>query len=115
MSADNPTKLTTRSPNWRVIYTNIVGIGFGSNDMRLMCGFDQDLAHPGSDVLEEAVVVMSPQSAKLLAHSLTAVLGAFELANGPIPLPGDKIAKIDAEIAAQAAKHKKAGSNPATS
>jgi hypothetical protein len=105
MSTDAPK--VTRSPSWRIIYTNILGIGFGDNDVRLMCGFDQDLGNPGQQVIEEAIVVMTPRQAKMLSHSLNSVISNFEAANGPIPVPADKIKKIDDEISAQADARRK--------
>jgi hypothetical protein len=92
----------TRSAFWRVIFTNAINLGFGDNDVRITFGFDQDLTKPGQHILEEAVVVMALRNVKLLSHSLNLVISQFEAANGPIPVPLDKLQRLDAEISAQA-------------
>ena len=110
-STDQPTQklLTdqpqhvTRSSNWRVIYTNGIGLGFGNNEVRLNIGFDQNIASPSTDILEEAVVVMNHQAAKMLAYTLGAVISNFEALNGPIALPAEKLREIDNAIKTQGA------------
>jgi len=109
--------VVTRSPSWRIIYTNAMGVAFGDNDVRLVCGFDQDITKPGQQVLEEAILVMTPRQAKILSYSLNTIISNFEATNGPIPVPVDKIQKLDAEIGAQAEanRKKRAEEKPATS
>ena len=102
----------TRSPSWRVIYTNAMGLAFGDNDVRIAFGFDQDIGKPGQQVLEEAVVVMTPRQAKILSHSLNVIISNFEAANGPIPVPLEKIQQIDAQ--AEAISKQRANQEPAT-
>ena len=92
----------TRSPNWRVIYTNGIGLGFGENEVRLNIGFDQNPTKPNTDILEEAVVVMNHRAAKMLVYTLGAVISSFEALNGPIALPVEKLREIDNAIKAQA-------------
>jgi hypothetical protein len=108
MSPDVPTPAitapvtVTRSAFWRVIFTNAINLAFGDNDVRITCGFDQDLTKPGQQILEEAVLVMTPGHAKLLSHSLNVVIAQFEAANGPIPVPPDKLRKLEEDVSAQA-------------
>jgi len=94
-----------------------MGVAFGDNDVRLMCGFDQDITKPGQEVLEEAILVMTPRQAKMLSYSLSVVISNFEAANGPIPIPADKFQKLNAEISAQAEanRKKRAEEKPAAS
>jgi hypothetical protein len=80
-------KSTTRSPSWRIIYSNISGIHFGDNDCKIVFGFDMDISKPGEEILEEAVVVMTPRTVKMLAYSLTAVIQNFESVHGTIQVP----------------------------
>lgn len=100
-----------RAPDWRVVYCNAIGLGWGDSEARLNIGFDQDLAKSGTSVREELLVVMPHRAAKILAHSLGAIISAYEAANGPIPIPGDKLQEIDKAIQAQAS----AGKPPAPS
>ena len=93
----------TRSPHWRVIYTNGIGLGFGDNEVRLNIGFDQNPTKPNTDVLEEAVVVMTHRAAKMLAYTLGAVISNFEAINGPITLPADRVRDIENAIKTQTA------------
>jgi hypothetical protein len=58
-------------------------------------------------VLEEAVVVMTLRQAKMLSHSLNVIISNFEAVNGPIPVPLDKLQKIDADVGAQTEANKK--------
>jgi hypothetical protein len=94
MSTDQTTR-STRSSNWRIIYTNIFGIGFGDNDVRLMCGFDMDIGKPGAEVLEEATIVMTPRSAKMLSYTLDRILELHESTFGQIPLDPARVARVD--------------------
>jgi hypothetical protein len=106
MSTDESSKIT-QSPHWRIIYSNIIGIGFGDNDVRLNCGFDLNISKPGSDVVEEALLVMTPRTAKMLAYTLNAVVANFEALNGLIAVPADRLQKVDEAIRAQSAENKK--------
>jgi hypothetical protein len=90
-----PVQTVSRSSQWRVIFSNIIGITF-SDEFRLHFGFDQDLSQPGRDVLEEATVVMSPRSAKFLSHTLGAAVSRYEEINGPITGVDESIRKFEA-------------------
>ncbi len=102
--AIGPQLTITRSSYWRIMYTNIVGLGFGENECRLTIGFDQDLSKPGTNVLEESVVVMPHKAAKMLMFTLNAVIANWEAVNGPIPLQADRIEEIERQIKLQASK-----------
>jgi hypothetical protein len=91
----------TRSPQWRVIYTNVVSVGFGENEARIGVGFDNDLAKPNSSLTEEAVVVMPHRAAKLIAFTLNAMIANWEAAHGVIPMSQDKVEEIEAMLRAQ--------------
>ena len=87
----------TKSSQWRIIFSNITGIAF-SDEFRLHVGFDQDRARPGTDVLEEALIVMSPRSAKLLSYTLSRVISNYEEINGPITGVDESIKQADAVL-----------------
>jgi hypothetical protein len=91
----------TRAPDWRVVYCNIMGIGWGEGEARLIIGFDEDLSKPGSKVREELTVVMPHRAAKLLVHTLGAIVANFEAANGPIPIPAERLNEIQGAIKEQ--------------
>ncbi|MEY9886349.1 hypothetical protein [Bradyrhizobium sp. USDA 329] len=91
-----------RAPDWKVVYCNILGIGWGEVEARLNVAFDLDLSKPGTAVREELVVVMPHRAAKILAHSLTSIIANYEAANGPIPFPVEKMQEIDSSIREQA-------------
>jgi hypothetical protein len=90
-----------KSPDWRLVYSNTFGIMFGDNDVRLTISVDQDLQKPGTEVLEQLAVIMTPRTAKILAHTLSAVVANFEAVNGPISLPQDRLEKLDAALQEQ--------------
>jgi hypothetical protein len=92
----------TRSPDWKVVYCNILGIGWGENEARLMIAFDEDLAKSGSKVREELLVVMPHRAAKLLVHTLGSIIANHEANNGPIPYPEERLQEIDRAIKEQA-------------
>src|SRR5262249_18636699 len=92
----------TRSPNWRVVYGNIIGITWADTEARLNISFDQDVSKPGSSVLEEITVVMPHRAAKILAFSLGLIVSNFEAANGPIPIPVERLQDIEQAIKGQA-------------
>ena len=94
---EKPLQKISRSSQWRIIFTNIVGINF-SDEFRLHFGFDQDRSHPGTDVLEEAILVMSPRSAKYLSHTLAAAVSSYEEIHGPITGLDESIKKPDAVL-----------------
>jgi hypothetical protein len=104
-----PEQQTTRSAHWRVIYTNAVGIGFGELEARFGVGFDNDMTKPGSNVTEEAVIVMPHRQAKILAFSLNAIIARWEAVNGPIPLDPNKIQEIERQIHGQLAQPQSPG------
>jgi len=92
-----PVQKISRSSQWRVIFSNIIGIVF-SDEFRLHVGFDQDRSQPGTDVLEEAIVVMSPRSAKFLSHTLAAAVSRYEEINGSITGVDVSITKFEATL-----------------
>jgi hypothetical protein len=93
-----------RSPDWKVVYCNILGIGWGENEARLNIAFDEDLGKPGTKVCEELVVVMHHRAAKILAHTLSSIIANFEANNGPIPFSPEKLKEIDNSIKEQASR-----------
>jgi|HubBroStandDraft_6_1064221.scaffolds.fasta_scaffold548936_2 hypothetical protein len=93
---EQPQKIT-KSSQWRIVFSNIAGIQF-SDEFRLHVGFDQDRARPGTDVLEEALIVMSPRSAKFLSHTLSAAISKYEEINGPITGLDEMIKQADAAL-----------------
>jgi hypothetical protein len=97
-----PERRAERSALWRIIYTNIVGLGFGENEARILVGFDNDLSKPGMHVTEEAIVVMPHRAAKMLAYTLNAVIANWEAVNGVIPIAQDKLDDIDRQVKTQA-------------
>jgi hypothetical protein len=97
-----------RSPLWRVIYGNSVNIQFGDNDVRIGIGLDQNPNMPGQSTLEEAAIILTPRTAKLLAHALGTIIANFEAANGPISIPQAKIENVAEQIAKQATRPKPA-------
>lgn len=94
---EQPSQKISRSSQWRVIFSNIIGIVV-SDEFSLHLGFDQDRAHPGTDVLEEAIVVMSPRTAKFLSYTLSAAISRYEEDNGPITGLDETIKKADAVL-----------------
>jgi hypothetical protein len=64
-------------------------------------GFDQDLAKPNLNILEQAQVVMPHRAAKMLAYALNAMIAHFESIHGTIPLNADRVAELDRQLAAQ--------------
>lgn len=91
---------------WRVIYSNIVGVGWGELEARLNLAFDEDLGRPAVKVREELVVAMPHRTAKMLAHALSAIVANYEAHNGVIPIPGEKLQEIDSAVKAQAFRGK---------
>jgi hypothetical protein len=95
-----------RSPDWKVVYCNVLGIGWGDAEARLNIGFDMDLSKPGSQVREELVVVMPHRALKLLVHSLNAIIANFEAVNGAIPIPSERLQEIDSQIREQTSRNR---------
>jgi hypothetical protein len=90
-----------KSPDWRLVYSNTFGLVFGDNDVRITIGVDQDPLKSGTDILEQMAVVMTPRTAKLLVHTLSAVIANYEAVNGPIGLPQDRLEKVDLDLKQQ--------------
>lgn len=86
--SDNPQpQQSVRSPYHRVIYTNSIGMRAGDNDFQIVFSIEHGA---GENVfLEEAVVAMSPRSAKLLWAMLGGAIESIETQTGPIDLPID--------------------------
>jgi hypothetical protein len=102
-SSDTSVQRVTRAADWRLIYANAVGIGFGPGEARLTFGFDQNPAASGTDVLEQTTVILPHSAAKVLVYSLNAIISNYEALNGPIPVPQDKLQEIDRQVKTQAA------------
>src|SRR5437868_3079939 len=99
-------KKVTRSPTWQVVYSNVTGLKFGDNDAQIIFGLDQDIAKPGTDVLEQVTVVMTPRSLKILAHLLSIVIENFESNVGPIPVSAEKLKTISDSVKKQGLRNK---------
>jgi hypothetical protein len=58
-------------------------------------GLVEDVAKPAESVVEQVGVILTPRSAKLLAHILTATISNWEKANGrEFPLDQKKLDEI---------------------
>src|SRR4051812_45917036 len=90
-STHRPHLTSTRSKHMveRVptVYTNVFSLAFGDNDVTLDLGFERR-KHSGEKTVEQQVtVVLTPRSAKILAHALATTIEAFEQKRGPIEVP----------------------------
>jgi len=75
-----------KSPNFRVIYSNIFRYRITLADLSLVFSTMADTGdHPNTlATTDEAIVVMSLSQAKSLAEYLTMIIGRFEREIGPI-------------------------------
>ncbi len=89
---------TTRDNTFRVLYANAVGVVGSDNDFQLRFAIDVDPSSPGSDMSEQAYVVITPKTAKILAHVLMATVGHVEERAGEIVLQDGKLEAILASL-----------------
>jgi hypothetical protein len=87
-----------KSNDWRVVYANTFGLVFGDNDVRITLALDQDPQKPGTELLEQVAVMMTPRTAKILAHTLSFVIANYEVAHGVISMPQEIIDKLNAGL-----------------
>src|SRR4051812_9713095 len=99
--AQNPELRVSRSPEYRTLFTNIFGMVFGDNDVQIVFGLNPDPGRP-QIVEEQSRIIMTPRSAKLLAHTLSETIKKFEKENGEIVVPGDKLEALTDAITAHA-------------
>lgn len=85
---------TTRSPDFRFIFTNAVGLGISDNEFRFMFAFAEDLTSP-ADNTEQIGVIMSHKTAKFVMNVMKQAIESYEEASGQvIPFDADSIAAI---------------------
>jgi hypothetical protein len=82
------------SPQHRIIFTNQFEMKFGDNDVAI--GFCVDVGRDGlNGSTREVTVLMTPRSAKMLAHALNTAIRALEAAQGPIVMPEGKLEGLE--------------------
>lgn len=93
-ATDAPKKGPGPSPFHRIVFTNQFEMKFGDNDVSI--GFCVDVGREGMETgTREVTVMMTPRSAKMLAHALNAAIRALETAQGPIPMPEGKLDALE--------------------
>ena len=77
-----------------IFFTNVFAMAFGDNDVQLDFGIER----PSGDskvTKPQVSVVMTPRSAKILAHALLQTIEHFEAQTGtPISMPAGKLEQI---------------------
>jgi len=73
-----------------IFYANAFSLRMGDNDAPLVVGFNEDPVSPGA-MQEEAGIVMTPRTLKILLNNLTIILDSWEKQNGPIAVPPGKM------------------------
>ena len=85
-----PTK--TRSPDFRLIYANALGMRASDNDFQITLSIE--IGAETQSFQEEATVMISPRTAKLLWHMLGGALEEIEKTTGPITIDEKKLAGL---------------------
>jgi hypothetical protein len=78
--------------DFRYVYANTLGIAGSNHDFQIAFGIDADITSPGSKVQQQVTVILTHNSAKLLAATLSQLVETIERQVGPIPLAEDKLA-----------------------
>lgn len=91
--------MPNRSSDFRFIFTNVLGVQFSDNDLRLLFAIDEG---DGVDsAFEQMGVAMTHKTAKLLGHMLVEIIASYEARTGvAVPLDADKIADVRSSIEA---------------
>lgn len=92
-------KKSERSSFFRLIFANAFRLRVGNNDVGITLAVETDGPDGEAYFVDEAQVLMTPASAKLLAHMLQNAIKVFERENGPILLAPGKLDELDRALA----------------
>jgi hypothetical protein len=110
---DNPRLRNTRSKDFRYVYANGLGAQYGGNEFILIFGIKEDTSPTDGKIMEEVGVVMTANTVKNLAISLTKMIEHLELTTGTkIPVEQDKLDIIEKTLKEAAATAEKLKLSP---
>lgn len=110
----NPRTNNTRSKDFRYVYANAFGLGFGNNEVQLIGGIQTNPGTPDPAMEEQVALIFTHTSAKQIAQMLNMLIADLEEANGQtIPIDQEKIKILEGLIAANKAARLVAKSKPA--
>ena len=93
--------MKTRTPDFRYVYANAVGIRFNGTDVMLTAGIKEDPRESDDTIVENATFIMALSTAKFLSLALSRVITSIETTMGQeIPIDGDKLQTLDEAISA---------------
>jgi hypothetical protein len=87
-------KKIVESKDYRTFFVNSFGIRFSDNDVALLLSTDTSDSLGDEVLLNEARVIMTPRTAKLLTVLLTSAITQYEKAEGTIHLGKEKEEEI---------------------
>lgn len=92
----------TRSNDFRVVYSDTIGLQFNPHQTILTFSIAHDLRDPKKGGEEQVAVAMTPVQVKALAKTLTLLVENLEKqANAPIPFNNQVIENLQKALASQ--------------
>ena len=95
-----------RTPDFKFVYSNGVGLQMSEDELVLTFGFSEDLAKAMESARLSVGVIMSLKGAKLLQLALNKALGDWEAANREIILPEALLETLEANTVRHMEKKK---------
>lgn len=93
-----------KAKDFRFIYANGMGVQFNGLEFMLAVGVKEDQSVENTTFLEEATIILSPSTAKLLGVIINKIIVSNEKITGiPIQVDETKINALDQAIAANEA------------
>ena len=93
--ADDTPKRTDRAPDFRIIPADTFGLRLNDNLVQLSVSMDVNVQGTSERmVFEQAIIALSPRSAKVLALVMQKAITVFEERFGAISLPPGKEEQI---------------------
>ncbi|MBW4034622.1 MAG: hypothetical protein HIU90_04040 [Proteobacteria bacterium] len=85
----------TRRDDLNYLYANAFGVNLNENEVLLTFGMDRNQIEKIPGMLEQARIIMTPRSFKILAHTLMATLKRVEADLGEIVVPPGQIEGLE--------------------
>ena len=95
---NNPRLKNTQSKDFRYVYANGIAVQSGPGETVLIFGIKEDMASQTESILEEVAVILSLQTVKVLAMTLTTIVDAIESSGQIIQYDEEKFRKIQEVI-----------------
>jgi hypothetical protein len=88
-----------QSPQFRYIYSNVLKAQYNGAELMLTLGVRMDPTAPEEEYYEEAVIIMSAQSAKMWGLTINSLVESAEKVSGQqIKIDEDKLKQLAATI-----------------